>query len=61
MTTATLLKENIYLGWLTVSEVESIIVMVGYDGTQADLGLEKELRVLHLDLLKTGSELSHWA
>jgi hypothetical protein len=29
MTMATLIKENIYLGWLTVSEGQSIIIMVG--------------------------------
>jgi hypothetical protein len=37
-------------GWLTVSEVQFIIIMVGKHGSiQADLVLEKELRVLRLD------------
>lgn len=34
-------------GWLT--EVQSIIIIVGHGGRQADKMLEKELRVLHLD------------
>lgn len=43
--------------WLTVSEVQSIILMVGHDGIQAVIVLEKERRVLLLDLQGTGSEL----
>jgi hypothetical protein len=51
MTKATLIKENINWGWLTVSEV-----LVHYHhgrkqgSVQADMVLEKELRVLRLDL-----------
>jgi hypothetical protein len=43
-------KGNISLGWLTVSEVQSIIIKGGgrkHDSIQA--GMMKELRVLHLD------------
>jgi hypothetical protein len=29
MTKATLIKANIYWGWLSISEVQSIIIMVG--------------------------------
>ena len=36
--------------WLTVSEVQSIITMAGHGSVQASMVLEKELRVLHLDL-----------
>ena len=39
-------------GWLVISEVYSIIIMGGHGGMQADMVLEKELRVekeLHLD------------
>jgi hypothetical protein len=37
-------------GWLTGSELQSIITMVGKHGiVQAGIALEKELRVLHLD------------
>lgn len=32
--------------------------MVGHGGIQADMLLEKELRVLHLELQTIGSELS---
>ena len=34
------------MGWLTVSEVQSTLIMVGHGGIQADMVLEKELRVL---------------
>ena len=33
------------------------IVMVGHGGVQANMVLEKGLRILHLDILATGSEL----
>ena len=37
-------------GWLTISEVQSILIIDGRRGsTQADMVLEKELRILHLD------------
>lgn len=42
MTTATLIKENIYLGWLGYSsEFQFIIIMVGLDSVQADMVLVK--------------------
>ena len=41
------------MGWLTVSEVQFIIIMVGHGSVQADIVLEKELRVPHLDLQAT--------
>ena len=34
--------------------------MMGHGGMQADTVLEKELRVLHLDMQATGSELRPW-
>ena len=46
------------MGWLTVSEAQSIIIMAGHGGMQADMVLEKDLRVLHLDPQATGSKLS---
>ena len=48
MTMASLIKE--YINWGAYSsEVRSIIIMVGHGGIQADMVLEKELRVLHPD------------
>lgn len=44
--------------WLTVSEVQYIIIMVGHGSVQADMVLE--LSVLHLDRQAIGSELRHW-
>ena len=44
-----------------VSEVGLIIVMAGHGSMLADVVLEKELRVPHLQLQATGSELRHWA
>ena len=35
------------MGWLTVLEIWSIIIMVGHGYVQADMVLEKKLRVLH--------------
>ena len=40
-------KANLNRGWLTVSEVQSIIIMAG---SMAVMLLKKELKVLHLDL-----------
>lgn len=46
MTMVTLLRD-----WLTVSELQSSIIMVGkHGGVQEDMVLEMSLRVLHLDL-----------
>ena len=42
------------------SAVTSITIMVGLGSMQADIVLEKELRVLHLYMLVTGSGLRHW-
>ena len=39
--------------------VHSYLVL--HDGVQADMVMENELRVLHLDPQATGSELYHWA
>ena len=50
MTKGTLIKDSIYLGWLTVSKVQSIMIMLEDSSIQGDKVLEKELRVLHLDL-----------
>ena len=43
------------IGWLTISELQSII-LVGHGSTQVDT--EKELKFLHLDLQAKGIELS---
>ena len=51
-------KENIQLGLLMVSEVQSIIMTEGHGSVQADVVLEKELRVLHLYWQATGSKLT---
>jgi hypothetical protein len=46
-------------GWLTVSEVQSIIIMVGSMAACRQMWwLEKELRVLHLDRNTTRRRLS---
>ncbi|KAL6084023.1 hypothetical protein STEG23_029938 [Scotinomys teguina] len=42
-------EKTFHWGWLTVSEVESIIIRAEHGGMQADMVLEKELRVLHPD------------
>ena len=55
MSMATLRKEIINLGWLTVSQVKSIIFMVGHDGIQTDM--EQELSGIHLNPQALGSEL----
>ena len=47
MTTVTLKKEKAF-SWMTYSsEVQSVIIMVGHGGVQADMVLEKALRILH--------------
>ena len=38
----------------------SLASLVGHGGVQADVVLEKELRVLYLELKVTGSGLRHW-
>ena len=53
MTTTTPIKESFYSG-LTYSFRD----LVHYHSVQADMVLEKELRILHLDSQVTGSELS---
>ena len=55
---ATLIKERHLMEWLTVSEVQSII-MEGHGSMQADMVLERELRVLHLTGNRKWS-LSRW-
>ena len=42
------------------SEIQFIIIMVEHGNTQADMVLEKKLRVLHLEMQATGSDLGHW-
>ena len=54
---ATLRKEIINLGWLTVSQVKSIIFMVGHGGIQADMEQEQELSVIHQNPQASRSEL----
>ena len=49
MATATLIGENIYLELACTSEVWPIIMVGGNGSMQADMVLEKELRVPHLD------------
>ena len=44
------------MGWLTVSEVWSIIIMVEHGGGLADM----KLRILHLDSQSTGREQGLW-
>jgi hypothetical protein len=56
MTKATLIKTTFNWGWLTGSEVQSIIIEAA--SIQADMVLEKELRVLHLDPKAERRELS---
>jgi len=48
MTKATLIRTTLNRGWLTGSEIQSIIIRVRAQSIQADIVLE-ELRVLHLD------------
>ena len=51
MATTTPIKETFTWGWLTDSEVQSIIIPGGEHGSrQAAMVLERELSVLHLDL-----------
>jgi hypothetical protein len=62
MTTATLIKENISLG-LVYSFRGSVHYHHGrkHGGVQADILLEKELRVLHFDpKVAEGHCVSHW-
>ena len=47
--------------WLTVSDVQSIIILAGFGVMQADMVLEKELGVSHFHPKATGSSLKHWA
>ena len=50
MATATLTEENIYLELACTLEVESLIIMVGGNGSmQTNIVLQKELRVPHLN------------
>ena len=43
------------------SEDQSIISMMGYGSMQADMVLETGLRILHLDMQATISDLKQWA
>ena len=61
MTIATLIKEKTFnWGLLRVSEVYSIIIMAGHSSVQADMVLQKDLRVLHLDPQRAGDCVPHW-
>lgn len=51
----TLSKKNIW-GWLKVSVIQSIIKGWNPSGIQADMVLEKEPRVLHVDRQSAGRE-----
>ena len=48
MIMAILTKEDIELGLAYNSEGQSIIILVGHDSVQAEMVLEKKLRILHL-------------
>lgn len=50
------LQLHFYWGGIAASEVQ-FIIMVGHSGMQADLVMEQELRVLHLELHAAGCEL----
>ena len=41
MVKSLLQRKNISLGWLTISKVQSIIIMVRYGSVQADMVLER--------------------
>jgi len=60
MTKPTLIKDEFSWDWLIVSEVQSIIILAGsmVASRQADMMLEEELRVLHLDPNTAGRSLS---
>jgi hypothetical protein len=49
MTKATLMKTTFNWGWLTGSEVQSIIIKAEHGSIQAGM-VQEELRVLHLHL-----------
>ena len=50
-------KTEHLIGQAFSSEVWSIIIMTRYEGVQANMMLEKELRALHLDPQATRSKL----
>ena len=58
MTMPAPIKEKHLIRWLTFSEASCIIIMVRHGGAQADMVLERELRVLHLDPQILGGRLS---
>ena len=57
MTIAILIKKKKLIGKAYVFRGSVIIIMVQQGGVQADMVMEKELRVIHLDPQKTASEL----
>ena len=61
MTTGTLFKEKHLIGVAYSFRGLLIIIRMEHEGMKADVVLGKNLRVLHLDLQATGSELSPWA
>jgi hypothetical protein len=56
MSIASIIRENIYLG--LAYTFRGLVHCHGreHSSTQADMVLEKELRILHLDLQATGKE-----
>ena len=57
MTMATFIRKTFVWGWLTVQRFSPLTSWLGCGDMQADMVLEKELRVLHLDQQAIGSEL----
>ena len=61
MTNATLIKANIIQGWLTVSEIQSIIIIVMHRLVQADMVLEEPLHLYPKCSQGDDHCVSHWA
>ena len=58
---AVLIKKTFNSGWLTDSEVQSIVILVeGMASIQVDMVLEKELRALHTDPWQQEERLWAW-
>ena len=55
MTTATLIKKTFNWGWFTVQRFSPLSCRK-HGGTQADMVLEEELKVLHLDPQAAGRD-----
>jgi hypothetical protein len=59
MTKATLIRTAFNWGWLTCSEVQSIIIKVEHGSIQAGM-VQKELRVLHPYLKAANRIFNSW-